>query len=577
MSELDANRMNVLDALSKNTFHIPDYQRPYAWTEVECQTLWDDLRMFAFPNDDTSQFKFEEDEYFLGPIVTYKNGSLSEVIDGQQRLTTILLMLRAFYPRFSKQKDDASQGTLKNIGKCIWKTNEHGTPYFDKIRISSDVALDDERQEFIDILKNGNAPGNMNSKYAVNYRFFEDQIDKFIDEGFLGYLVDFPTRVMNNCILLKIEASSQDTALQVFSTLNNRGLPLSDSDIFKAQLYGHYKEISLDEKNNFIQDWKELEVKSKRIFDTPSLDELFTRYMYYLRAKEGIDNPTTESLRKFYGKDHYQILKNDSVMTDLKDLMSFWEDIDKQDEKFSNDVLKCLFVLNNSPNGMWKHILSAYYLTNRQPDTNDLDQEKFNSFLRIIIGFTFAYAIANPGVNSLRTPVYPELVNIVNGGTPTFSKHKFDEQDLRNKIAVTDFGNGRSVTRSMVAWWAFENENQTLMPTNVDYHIEHIYATKRHEKQPLSDVKILESLGNKALLEYSINIRATDYKFTDKKDIYLGLRTSKKKVHEATKNAELLDFANNKDDFTETDIVTRNKDMIDGFIKYLKGLKLIIE
>ena len=55
---------------------------------------------------------------------------------------------------------------------------------------------------------------------------------------------------------MPIEAESQDTALRIFSTLNDRGLPLSDSDIFKAQFYKYYKQKSEDDRDEFIKDWK---------------------------------------------------------------------------------------------------------------------------------------------------------------------------------------------------------------------------------------------------------------------------------------------------------------------------------
>lgn len=69
------------------------------------------------------------DEYFLGPIVTFMNDNKKlEVIDGQQRLTTILLLLRAFYSKFGNMLDEQSKSTRENIGKCIWKTDEFGKP-----------------------------------------------------------------------------------------------------------------------------------------------------------------------------------------------------------------------------------------------------------------------------------------------------------------------------------------------------------------------------------------------------------------------------------------------------------------
>ena len=115
---------------------------------------------------------------------------------------------------------------------------------------------------------------------------------------------------MNNCILLPIEAESQDTALRIFSTLNDRGMPLSDSDIFKAQFYKYYSQLG--EKDFFVDQWKALEELTAKIFHpqngTP-MDELFTRYMYYIRAKMGIKTSTTEALRKFYERNGYALLK----------------------------------------------------------------------------------------------------------------------------------------------------------------------------------------------------------------------------------------------------------------------------
>ena len=112
MSKLNVDQKTIKDLLSNNKadFLIPDYQRPYAWdSNKECQTLWDDIFAFAFPNNDKDAFNRDVDEYYLGPIVTFKNeNNKMEVIDGQQRLTTIMLLLRAFYSRFDKMQDAQS-------------------------------------------------------------------------------------------------------------------------------------------------------------------------------------------------------------------------------------------------------------------------------------------------------------------------------------------------------------------------------------------------------------------------------------------------------------------------------------
>ena len=84
MSELNIDQQTIkeLFANKRSDFLIPDYQRPYAWGEVECQTLWDDIFAFAFPENDYSRFKSDEDEYFLGPI-DVKETLLTEMIKGE--------------------------------------------------------------------------------------------------------------------------------------------------------------------------------------------------------------------------------------------------------------------------------------------------------------------------------------------------------------------------------------------------------------------------------------------------------------------------------------------------------------
>ena len=144
MSKLSVDQKNIFDLLKdkKADFLIPDYQRPYAWQEKECQKLWDDIFEFAIPENDATKFD-TNDEYFLGPIVTFMNKNKKlEVIDGQQRLTTILLLLRAFYSKYGSMQDEQSRSTRENIEKCIWKTDEFGKPNMDELKIDSEVAMD---------------------------------------------------------------------------------------------------------------------------------------------------------------------------------------------------------------------------------------------------------------------------------------------------------------------------------------------------------------------------------------------------------------------------------------------------
>lgn len=580
MSKLNVDQKTVkeLFANKRTDFLIPDYQRPYAWTETECATLWDDIFAFSFPDNDYSRFDSDNDEYFLGPIVTFKNedGKL-EVIDGQQRLTTLMLLLRAFYAKFGNMQDENSKTTRANIEKCIWKTDEFGKPNLSALKISSEVATDNEKEEFLTILRTGITEKGRKSTYAINYRFFQEKIDWFL-QTYPGYFSYLPTRILNNCILLPIEAESQDTALRIFSTLNDRGKPLSDSDIFKAQFYKFFSDRG--EKNKFIKEWKALEELTEKIFHPISgtpMDELFTRYMYYERARMGTKSSTTEALRKFYEKDSYSLLKKEATFENLKTLATFWNDVACQnDERFSVEVLRRLFVLNYAPNGMWTYFVSVYFMQNK--DANGLlDDDAFYAFLNKITAFIWTYAITNPGVNALRTPIYAEMVNIVNGLPVEFGDFKFNLPVVKNLLDNFGFYNGRPITKSMLAWWAFHDDKQGLLSLETTFEIEHIYAKNRNEKEhSLSDPKNVELLGNKALLEKRVNIRASDYRFQDKVVYYRGYTNKRGQEKEGTKVQELLYLSSSAVDFTDSDILNRTEAITTTFLSFLQENNLTL-
>jgi hypothetical protein len=577
MSKLNVDQKTIMLLFSdkKSDFLIPDYQRPYAWEEEHCQTLWDDIFTFAFPDDNYQKFN-QDDEYFLGSIVTFKNDNDKlEVIDGQQRLTTLMLLLRAFYVKFKNMQDGNSKRTREMISKCIWKTNEFGEADLNVLKINSEVATDNDKEEFLEILKTGEVNKEQKSNYANNFRFFQKKIDKFLSE-YPSYFPYFPARILGNCILLPIDAESQDTALRIFSTLNDRGLPLSDADIFKAQFYKFYGDKG--KKNDFITQWKELEEICEEIFHpitgTP-MDELFTRYMYYVRAKQGNKSSTTEALRKFYERGNYSLLKQEETFNNLKILAKFWQDVSsKNDERFSDEILRKLFILNYAPNGMWNYFVSVYFMHNKNAD-NKLDDKELGNFLSKIIAFIWTYTVTNPGVNALRTPVYAEMVNIVNNKSVEFAEFKFNSDNIKNTFDNYLFNNNRPITKSMLTWWAFNNNGQTLPKIGTIFEIEHIFSNNRQQnEQTLKNIKNLESLGNKSLLEKGINIRAADYRFSDKKKYYQGFTNSKGDKKEATQINELKEMSK-RNDFTEKNIEERKCQMIEGFISFLNENNLI--
>jgi hypothetical protein len=258
----------------------------------------------------------------------------------------------------------------------------------------------------------------------------------------------------------------------------------------------------------------------------------------------------------------------------LKILALFWKSVSNQDkERFSDDIIKKLFVLNYAPNGMWQNVASVYFMQNKNNE-GLLEEKRFSDFLDKITAFIFTYAITNPGVNALRTPVYDEMVSLIKGADISFSKYKFNETQARTLFENYVFTNQRSITRSMITWYAHTFKNQQLLDIKESFDIEHIYPKKRQEMEGgLQADSSIESLGNKVLLEESINIKASDYRFEDKKKIYSG-EQRRGQNKDASKIAEIADLIV-YEEFNEQQIIDRNKIILDKFFHFLHSMDLI--
>ena len=224
---------------------------------------------------------------------------------------------------------------------------------------------------------------------------------------------------------------------------------------------------------------------------------------------------------------------------------------------------------------MWSYFVSVYYMENRD-ENGSLDVEKFSQFLARTIAFVWGYAVVHPGVNALRTPLFAEMINVVNDREVTFSEFKFDKEQTRSAIAIYDFKNGRPITKSMLALRMMLSEDQALPKLSQQFDIEHIYPKKRQENEcGLSDAKQIETLGNKALLEKRINIRASDYRFEDKIKYYNGFTNDKGQRKDGTINFELKNISGNYKEFGQQEIAERNNQIIDEFMELLAKNDLI--
>lgn len=546
----------LLNARTK-PFIIPDYQRPYSWTSDQINTLFKDIWEFTCNEGGTDK----EGTYFLGSIVFYenKNGE-QEIIDGQQRITSIFLLLRAIYTKLSKPKEktEEAKNFINKIEPLIWKTNKlTGKVEYSSILLNSKVISETENEVLKKILETGEVNEKLEDNYSKNYNQILELIEeKSVENALMIY--QFIYALLNQVIILPITADSQETALTIFSTLNDRGLPLSDADIFKAKIYNHLQ--SKEEKKEFIEKWKELEENTQNISE--NIQKLFYYYMFYLRALENDRNTTTPGLRKYYSTKKFERLLENNVLDELKKILNIWEIIVNsiqfiENESWSEnkDILKVLNILTSYPNEFWKYPVIVYYLKHK--DKKDFE-EKFLKFLRKLYVELLKKYIESPTINAVKSNILKLNAEITKSDKPVFDFKSLSEDEIKEKIKIPH----RNAVRMLLKTLAYDIQDE-LLPEK--WEIEHILPVKwensydLRENEKIAKEKI-EHLGNKTPFEKKLNIIATNNYFSKKKLSY-----SKSKI-EMTKEIGKI----KSDKWDLDDIVERDVRMTDRIVNILK-------
>jgi uncharacterized protein with ParB-like and HNH nuclease domain len=559
MADLHVSKKTIgklLSDMQGKKFIIPDFQRPYKWDKEKCETLWNDIVNF-FENDP------EDTDYFFGTIVTADNESkIPEVIDGQQRITSFFLLLRAFYKKLEAMpEDDDVLGLKMQVGPCIWDVHPISKRVNDtaKIHIMSEVATDEDNETFHSILKTGLAVPGKKDNYSVNYVFFKEVCDEYAMTKPLKWY-DLCVTILNRCIILPIECNTQETALTIFSTLNDRGLPLADSDIFKAQLYKNYN--SAHERSEFTETWKELTETCKH--GNMTIDDVFRYYTHILRARTK-DRSKEIGLRKFYaGNGNYARLKKTGVMEEIMTLANFWHYVNTYTEPEEEDgytlsfeTRKYLHCLSHYANDFWKFATSVFFLRNQ--NYPEFDNE-LGRVLKKITAFLFAKFIEAPTVNAIKDDIYNACSTIQESNVfdRTF---KLDEEKLKEKM---DEQASSRLMRPLLLLDAYLHPEQSeLIPATFD--IEHIFPKKWQETNyngwDEKDAQaFLDRFGNKVVFEKKLNIQAGNGYFGKKKEKY------KSSVISLAKDLGRYP----KNDWVKEDIIEREIEFKERILEFLK-------
>lgn len=514
-------------------FIIPDFQRAYNWKSNEqCDKLWQDIESFIENGKNES--------YFFGSIIINNDSEQLYVIDGQQRMTTFMLLLKALLikinsilEKISEDEDaakikDALENRRREIISCLYSIDEDdvslvikGIKQLSELNIKYDnKSINEENpneikailqgQFFDEIEKNVVAikykqKDNKYTNFFRNFKFFMEKLDAF-DSTKINL---FAKTLLKECQVIVVISYQTEEAIEIFNSLNSTGMPLADADILSAKLYSNYGVDNIE----FISSWKEI-IKSTNILGAQrisTIDDILNQYMYILRAKNSEKDTTLPGVRRYFTDINKIPLKTPKAfISDIEKIIDIW-----QDKEINEELLKLKQVLFKHNNN-FKFFYATYLFFN----SNETNDNKLK-FVEALLKLFAILAIEEYGYSSSKFKIFLIALNMeIGAGTSSdilavkINEHihkEFKKDDMYKTIVDSNPNN------AVIYLNEFLFARETKVIVNFDtpgIEIEHIMpASGKNLSSIREDANMCEDefnqyankLGNKILLEQPIN------------------------------------------------------------------------
>lgn len=504
-------------------YKIPQYQRPYKWEGDQVHQLWDDIYE-AYENN--------EKNYFLGSIITAKprdneNSSYVDVVDGQQRLTTLTILLcvvRDLYPNINANNEDDKAVKLVMIHHSI---SEFGQNERLKLNTHAQHQSDFERL----ILKGDTKELKRPYKYQIRtdeepkFKFintatiFKDKLQQLGEEeagNFINYL-------FNQVQIIRIDCTDRQFAIKLFQVLNDRGMDLSAADLIKSflleKLYKKYKEDPDNSKlkeERFIADWREMEQTVKKC--DISMNELFIIYEYYLLASNPKKSLYDELQNIFEDKDPNEVIH------DIKAFVHHYLNgvLEKED--------KVLYSFRYIRWSMYWKCIATTAVHTEYPD--------YDGIMLELRRFYYLYWIAGKTLSQIKQTSFRIIKWIKDKEKISVIREELNKKLESDQILVLVTRNLTSEHVSTEPWIkpllimmeynVTDDSKLSFIALNKDLHLEHILPVKHQKFEEWSHFSLedatqwLNSAGNLTLLGGAKNIEASNNPFHVKMEVYKG-------------------------------------------------------
>lgn len=487
-------------------YQIPNYQRPYTWDSDNLSELIDDLT--------EAYIESKDEEYFCGSLVLVENqhDGRYDVVDGQQRLTTFVIMACVFRDSYN---DVLSVEAMDYVKKSIKKRrgNEPKLKLLTadnyQVKFQEDVLKDDG----IDF----NKPQEKNNRYLHNAYHIKKLLRDKLKQSEVSEFVEW---MYEKVVLTNIICNSEDGAIRIFDVLNSRGIPLTPVDILKARLM---QLLSLqEERKAFSSTWSSIDEYLKNAEFT--MDDMLNTYLYYRKAPN-----SKERLDKALGKIFKEEKQNPIfVVNDLDKFSKSYCGVLTESDKYSY----CLQYLNHQI--YWRSILVT---------ANFVGYPHIPELKAALVAYFYQNWIAGAYVTRIKQTCLTIITEVKSGKSideikATMQKNLTkDENKTTEKFKEELSGNyvyGKKWDRPLLLlleYFSMDNSNPSFIKLENKLHIEHILPKKviGDWKSIFSDEqasKWTDSLANLALLSGRKNSQASNNSFDEKKRIYKGSQAS---------------------------------------------------
>lgn len=422
----------------EDLYKIPKYQRPYSWEERHIIQLIDDTYE-AWKEDKTSP-------YFLGSIILVKEEESEErysILDGQQRITTLLVLYSVFKDKFKNHLSD----TNKNKVESRIKHKD-----INKLRLISNKNLDLKKSIF------ENIDLSRENRYTESAETIIKHLNKKFENN-LSEIDDYFEYLDNKLHLVKIHPTDLRHAVKLFQTMNTRGKDLTVSDLTKSYLLSRAEDE--ESKNSIIEVWEDITSKIDDDYDL--LDDILGMYRLYLTSSKPETTIYKELIEEFNGNDPEDIII----------------DIEKFVEKFlelERARNKDIFILKNLKHELyWKTIL----ISAKKEDVPFYDELK-----KELISLYYSYWIADHTSEKIKIPSINVLSKVKNGkdfdSIKKYLKEKKQDDEIiekvRNYLYTDDVRDYSWHEKLLIAIEYYLSTSQKIVEisSNKDLHIEHI-------------------------------------------------------------------------------------------------------